>query len=188
MSALRCTAKLLKAMKARPVANPAPAMNRLGDWTANLIRVSRIQLVLAVNDATRLGIVVDAAPYAGVPDRIAERIFRALIAIGVPPDSAAGEAEAVRTGEIAATQSKSVLGTLNQFAFDVESDLYHDKARSAWELTLRLMDRPIIKPKDIGFPIDRVRECFGLPKRQPRLHDAHSQLPTEDIAPGRVIH
>ena len=62
MTALRCTAKLLKAMKATPVANPAPATSRLGDWHANLIRVSRTQLVIAVNDATRFGIVVDAAP------------------------------------------------------------------------------------------------------------------------------
>ena len=54
MTALRCTAKLLKAMKARPVANPAQATNKLGEWTANLIRVGRIQLVLAVSEPTRL--------------------------------------------------------------------------------------------------------------------------------------
>ena len=167
MTALRCTAKLLKAMKTRPVANPAPATNRLGDWTANRIRVSHIQLVLAVNDATRLGVVVDAAPYAGVPERITTQIFRVLVEISVPGDMAAAEAEATRSFEIAATASKSVLGTLNQFAFLVESDLYHGKASSALELSLRLADTPIIKPKDIGFPLDRVRERFGLPRRKP---------------------
>lgn len=53
MTALRCTAKLLKAMKEKPDLDPAPARNMLGEWTATLVRVSRIQLVIAVSEPTR---------------------------------------------------------------------------------------------------------------------------------------
>lgn len=164
MTALRCTAKLLKAMKVAPTTDPAPARNRLGEWTANLVRVSRIQLVVAVNDATRFGVVVDAAPYAHIPFRLTERIFKALLSIGVPADRAAEEAEAMRPIEFAASNSKSVLGTLNQYALDIDSGLRHGQAHSAAELTARLADNVVLKPSHIGFPADRVREAFGLPK------------------------
>ena len=163
MTAFRCTAKLLKAIKAAPEANPQPAHNRLGEWTANLIRVSRIQLVIAVNDRTRFGIVMDAAPYAALPERFGHALFHALLHAGIPPDAAAEEVESTYSLEPAATNNRSVLGTLNQFAWDVECDVRYGVAHSARQLTQRLAQRPVLKPKHISFPVDRVREAFGLP-------------------------
>lgn len=162
MTALRCTAKLLKAMRAKPIASPMPPRNRLGDWTANLIRVGRIQLVLAVSEPTRFGVVIDAAPYATIPFRLTQRIFKALLFIDVPADLAATEAEAMTPLQIATTNSKSVLGTINQFAFEVECDLHYGQANSAAGLTQRLSDTIVASPKGIGHPGDRVRERFGL--------------------------
>lgn len=166
MTALRCTAKLLKAMKIAPAANPAPASNRLGEWTANLIRVSRIQLVVAVSEPTRLGVVIDAAPYADIPFRLQHNVFHALLELGVPADLAATEAEAMMPIEIAATNSKSVLGTLNQYAFETEYGLRDGFAHSAAELTRRLLDTVVVHPKHIGFPAERAREALGLSPRR----------------------
>ncbi|GAP65097.1 hypothetical protein MBSD_n0386 [Mizugakiibacter sediminis] len=163
MTAFRCTAKLLKAMKARPEPRPRPAGNRLGEWTANLIRVSRIQLVIAVNEPTRLGVVLDAAPYAAIPERFGHALFQALIEIGIHPDAAAEEVEAMWPMEIAASSSRSVLGTLNQYAVEVDCDLRYRKANSAAGLTRRLAETIVLSPKDIVFPADRAREAFGLP-------------------------
>jgi hypothetical protein len=171
VTALRCTANLLKAMKATPVANPAPATSRLGDWHANLIRVSRNNLVIAVNDATRFGIVVDAAPYADIPLRIAERLFNTLQFIGVPADLAASEAQVMESAQLAATNSKSVLGTLNQYAFEVELDLREKLAFSAVALTQRLTSTIVSNPRHIDAPADRVRERFGLPPIDRRARD-----------------
>lgn len=162
MTAFRCTAKLLKAMKATPVADPAPASNRLGEWTANLVRVSRIQLVLAVSEPTRFGVVIDAAPYALIPERFGQALFKALLHLDIPADMAAAEAESMRDMELATSNSRSVLATLTQFGFHIESDLWHGQACSARELTERLAEMVVIKPKDVGFPADRVREAFGL--------------------------
>lgn len=60
MTTFRCTAKL---MKEAPETDPAPADNRLGEWTATLVRVGRIQLVLAVSEPIRFAVAIDAAPY-----------------------------------------------------------------------------------------------------------------------------
>ena len=162
MTAFRCTAKLLKAMKAKPVAEPVPPSNRLGEWTANLIRVSQVQLVLAVSEPTRFGVVIDAVPYKLIPERFAQALFKALLHLEVPADMAAAEAESMRDMQLAASNSRSVLGTLNQFAVQIKSDLWHGQAASARELTERLSEIVVIKPKHIGFPADRVREAFGL--------------------------
>ncbi|MFI4958636.1 MAG: DUF6933 domain-containing protein [Lysobacterales bacterium] len=116
MAAFRCTAKLLRAMNAKPIADPAPASNRLGEWTANLIRVSRIQLVLAVSEPTRFGVVIDAAPYKAIPERFGQALFKALLHLEIPADMAAGEAESMRGMQLASSNSRSVLATLNQFA------------------------------------------------------------------------
>lgn len=181
MTAFRCTAKLLKAMKATPVGEPQPARNRLGDWTANLVRVSRIQLVIAVSEPTRLGVVMDAAPYAAVPERFQHALFHALLHIGIPAELAAEEASA--SLELAASNSRSVLGTLNQFAEQVACDLYYGQACSAMQLTQRLSETVVLKPKHINFPADRVREVFGLP-----LLDRRRQVNTLLVPGSSLLH
>ncbi|WP_164931850.1 hypothetical protein [Dyella sp. M7H15-1] len=153
----------MKAMKAVPVSDPQLPRNRLGEWTANLVRVSRIQLVIAVSEPTRFGVVLDAAPYVLMPERFQQMLFHALQYIGIPADAAVGEAEAMWPLELAASNSRSVLGTLNQFAEEVASAVYHGQACSARELTQRLSGTLVLSPKDIGSPADRVRERFGLP-------------------------
>jgi hypothetical protein len=179
VTAFRATARLQKAMKARPAADPRPATNRLGEWTANLVRISRVQLVVAVSEPTRFGVVVDAAPYAGIPERFVQGLFHALLAIGVPLDLAAAEAEATLPLEIASSNSRSVLGTLNQYAHQIESDLREGLAHSALELTHRLADTIVLSPKRIVFPSDRARERFGLTPLD------HRWMPQEG-APGAL--
>lgn len=163
MTTLRCTAKLLKVMKAEPVAAPPPPQNRLGEWTANLIRIGRIQLVMAVNEHTRLGLVVDAAPYATIPERFTQQLFTSLLWLGIESDVAAAEAEATRPTAVAASNSRSVLATITRFSLDMEAWIYYDGPRPATELSQRLAEEIVCEPQHIKFPADRVRETFGLP-------------------------
>ena len=102
MTALRCTQKLLKAMKVTPSAPLAPGANRLGDWSLNLLH-TRPKLVVAICEHGRLGLVVEAAPYATLVQRFAEAVFVQLLAIGVPPDEARRERDAMQPLIITAT-------------------------------------------------------------------------------------
>ena len=102
MTALRCTQKLLKAMKATPSIPLAPGANRLGDWSLNLLH-TRPKLVVAVSEHDRLGLVVEAAPYATLMRRFADAVFVQLLAIGVPPDEARRERDAMQPLIITAT-------------------------------------------------------------------------------------
>jgi hypothetical protein len=163
MTALRCTAKLLKVLKARPIPEAAAPGNRLGEWTANLIRIGRIQLVLAVNERTRLGVAVDAAPYKDIPGRLAFAIRRSLTELGIPEADAHEEVMSMQPLEICATNSRSVLATLSRYAWDIEVWMHYGDVDSAHAISRRLLDEIVVDPKHIGRPADRVRETFGLP-------------------------
>jgi hypothetical protein len=102
MTALRCTQKLLTAMKVAPCAPPAPGANRLGDWSLNLLH-TRPKLVVAISEHDRLGLVLEAAPYTTLPQRFIESVLAQLLAIGVPPDLARRECEAMQPLSITST-------------------------------------------------------------------------------------
>lgn len=49
MLVLRCAQELLDSLNSMPDPEPAPPDTVLRDWYANLIRVGRIQVVLAIS-------------------------------------------------------------------------------------------------------------------------------------------
>lgn len=158
---LRCTRRLLEALRIAPrESTPVPA-SRLGEWTANLVRVSRRQLVIAVSEPTRLAIVIDAAPYASIPGRLASRLNEVLCWIGVPAPDAGDEAATLRDAVFAPSNSRSVLGALNDYAFCAEDMIRSGSASSALEISLVFANWLVLKPEPMH-PGERAREAFGL--------------------------
>jgi len=123
MTVLRCTQKLLMAMKVAPSAPPVPGANRLGDWSLNLLH-TRPKLVVAVSEHDRLGLALEAAPYATLPQRFIEAVFVQLLAIGVPPDLARRECDAMQPLTITSTtpypNRLSLQANLKDYAWQVE--------------------------------------------------------------------
>jgi hypothetical protein len=83
MTALRCTQKLLAAMRVKPAAPLSPGSNVLGDWSLNLLHVRPSKLVLAVSEHDRFALVLEAAPYAALPQRLVDALLVQLLFIGV---------------------------------------------------------------------------------------------------------
>jgi hypothetical protein len=102
MTALRCTQKLLTALKVTPAARISPGANLLGDWTLNLLH-TRPKLVVAISEHDRLGLVLEAAPFATLLQRFPEAVFVQLLAIGVPADAARRERDAMQPLIVTAT-------------------------------------------------------------------------------------
>ena len=163
---LRCTKMLLTALKTAPREQVPPPANRLGEWTANLVRVSRLQLVVAVSEPTRFAIVIDAAPYAGIAQRLSDRLVDALLLIGVPESLAVDEARSLRDAVIARTNSRSVIGAVNDYALCAEGMIRSERAHSALELTQVFSDWIVLRPEPMH-PGERVRHAFGLRLRAP---------------------
>ena len=95
MTALRCTQKLLTALKVAPAAPVASGANLLGDWTLNLLH-TRPKLVVAISECDRLGLVLEAAPFVSLLQRFPEAVFVQLLAIGVPAEQARWERDAMQ--------------------------------------------------------------------------------------------
>lgn len=87
MFAFRRTQKLLDRINLSPDPEPVPPDTVLGDWYANLLRVGRTQLVLAVSERTLLPVVVPAREGRTVARRVAEAMAAPRGAVSFPASS-----------------------------------------------------------------------------------------------------
>lgn len=158
MTALRCTQKLLTAMKTAPSAPPALDAIRLGDWSLNLLH-TRPKLVVAISEHDRLGLVLEAAPYATLPQRFADAVFVQLLAIGVPPDAAQRERDAMQPLTITATppyaNRLSLQANLKDYAWIVEI-FWAERQASLAEINARLADNLVSINGKLEFPREFV--------------------------------
>ncbi len=154
MTVLRCTQKLLTAMKVAPSAPPAPGGNSLGDWSLNLLH-TRPKLVVAISEHDRLGLVLEAAPYATLPQRFIEAVFVQLLAIGVPPDLARRECDAMQPLTITSTtpypNRLSLQANLKDYAWLAEIYLAERQASLA-EINARLADNLVSINGKLEYP------------------------------------
>ena len=157
MTALRCTQKLLKAMKIQP-APPCPGSNHLGDWSLNLLH-SRPKLVVAVSEHDRLGLALEAAPFATLPQRFVEAAFVQLLAIGVPPEAARRERDAMQPLVITATthyaNRLSLQANLKDYGWIAEIFLVERRASLA-AVNARLADNLVGINGKLEFPREFV--------------------------------
>ncbi len=114
---LRCTAKLLKKLKEKPLADPAPPDNRLGDWYANVLNIGYNRLVLVTSERSLLSLVVPIKDSGRLRERVRERAHALLFKLGVPPALAAAEVRGMDRMPFAKTANRSVLASMNDFAF-----------------------------------------------------------------------
>jgi hypothetical protein len=158
MTALRCTQKLLKAMKAQPAPPPGPGANRLGDWSLHLLR-TRQKIVVAVSEHDRLGLVLEAAPFATLPQRFADAVFVQLLAIGVPPDAARKERDAMQPLAITSTtpyaNRLSLQANLKDYGW-VSELLLIERGASPAQINARLADYIVTINGKLDFPKEHV--------------------------------
>src|SRR5450830_833438 len=116
MLVLRCTQKLLKRI-GPPVADPPESTTALGDWYAQPLAVGHQRYVLLVSERSRLPILMPARNVK----HLAARFPKGL---GVP--AAVISQELAEAGEIvvAKTDSRSLLGTLNDFSHMLKWQLH----------------------------------------------------------------
>ncbi|MEZ5282562.1 MAG: hypothetical protein R2770_19060 [Acidimicrobiales bacterium] len=107
------TKKLLDRVKRKP--EPAvDAGSMLGNWYATLI-AWRPQLVLLVNEHTLFPVVMPLAPAATLAERFPAHLGSALLDAGAPTEFVDAESAAMGEGSFAKTDSRSVVGVMNDF-------------------------------------------------------------------------
>jgi hypothetical protein len=164
---LRCTAKLLKRLKQRPLTDPTPTDNRLGDWYANILNIGRNRLVLVTSERSLLSLIVPIKDSARLRERIRERAHALLFELGVPPDLAAAEVRGMDQMPFAKTADRKVLGSMNEFAFQarVAFEVEYDDDVVYLEEVERHLARIPCGALDYAFPREEARRLFGLPAK-----------------------
>src|SRR6185436_14678517 len=175
MVVLRCTQKLLVRLKQAGELPPVESTTRLGDWYGNILRIGRRQHLLFISEQSRLPVVL---PITGskrlgtvFPDAVCER----LAIVGIAAADIADERMRMSALAFGRTRNRSLLGTLNDFAFMARSgDARRTEPESPEELMRFLSQTPIL-PLDGASPIELTRAAFG--------HRSVRRRPPSRVAP-----
>lgn len=124
----------------------------------------KLAVAVAVSEHDRFGLVLEAAPYATLPQRFAEAVFVQLLAIGVPPDAARRERDAMQPLVITATthyaNRLSLQANLKDYAWIAEIFLA-ERHSSLAQINARLADNLVSINGKLEFPREFVLERLG---------------------------
>ena len=119
MFTLRCTQPLLKRLSPLTARGDGPEPETttvLGEWYANRLNIAQHRLILCTSERSLLSVVVPAKDLPGLPQRLAESLAALLRRAGVPPSAIAREIREMQWVRFDRTISRSVLGSMNDFA------------------------------------------------------------------------
>lgn len=129
MTVLRCTAKLRRRLGLGKLPEPGPGAAALGDWYAHLLTVDRQPLVLAVSERSLLAVVLPARDLKNVARHFLRAVRERLVRIGVNEAAVERELACLQPLAFAATRSRSVLGSVNDFVFQLKARAAHPLGR-----------------------------------------------------------
>ena len=146
MYAIRCTAPLLRrlARLTPPGKGREPhATTVLGDWYANPLNIGRHRLILCTSAQSLLSVVVPAKDLLGLPQRLAESLAFLLSRLAVPTKCINAELAEMSLVRFGPTRSRSVLGSMNDFAWTARAYFQSDRPTIYLDqLDFRLSETP----------------------------------------------
>ena len=172
MQLIRCTKKALEGNGLRQSDQCAeePHFLYLGPWHANLIHIDRRKCVLFVNDKTLFNFITPDVSRAQI--RELDKLFKGYLSC-VLADESFTEADRARIlseyDEVgyANTNSKSVLGSMNDLAFHYKYSIMEAGGAHSYavpEIIRRLNHMPMGSLKYV-FPIEALRELYQTEER-----------------------
>lgn len=163
MVVIRCTQKLLARLGA-PAADPPASTTLLGDWYAKPFAVAQRRFVILASERSRIAVLMPGRDLATLPRRFPDALAVQLARLGIPSPAADREVAACSDVTLATTASRSLLGTLNDFAYMAQARLRHDPEVDLEDEALSLSHTPMA-PLGYAFPADVARSLFGLEPR-----------------------
>jgi hypothetical protein len=134
MFTIRCTQKLLRRVQCR--AEPPTSTTALGDWYANILFARPEQLIVCVSERTLLPVVLAARPAASLGNRLTDALGEVLSQLRTPSRLIAQEQAEMATFVYSTTRNRRVLGTLNEFLFQLSWYLHAEPSLSVWRQLL----------------------------------------------------
>ena len=138
MTYIRCTRKLLKLLKVEPVdLEPSAENSPLGNWHANLIWIERKKCILFTNEKTLfgfLGLDVRAENLKDFAMVFRVNFQKALDAVDIFNPTVDKILKATDKILIAKTTNRSVLGAMNDYAYQYKVHILHGNKGSCLDI------------------------------------------------------
>jgi hypothetical protein len=160
MVTLRCTQKLLKRLRVRPSGSALGPSSLLGDWYAAPVSVDHTRLILCVSEASLLPALVRSQSPVGLTARFREAVVAVLENLGLARAQVDAEEQHLAEVMIGTTMSRSVLGSMNDFAFLARRHIEAKGDSNLVALALELADVPC-GPLKYRSPGQVARELLG---------------------------
>jgi len=160
MVALRCTAKLLARVGA-PQEVTEPATNAFGDWYACPLALGHQRFVLLISEHSRLPVLMAGRDLKHLADNFPEALMKVLWGLGLPAAVIQRELEATREAVIAKTNSRSHLGTLNDFSNMLRWQLHGQEDLDLVQEAIELAHTPVRPLWPLGFPDKVTRQLLA---------------------------
>jgi uncharacterized protein DUF6933 len=160
MVVLRCTRKLLVRLKRPEVSPNVASATRLGDWYGNILRIGRRQHLLFISEHSRLPVVIPIRGAKRLETIFPDAVCAVLAAVGIPDECVADERSQMSEIAFAPTMNRSLLGTLNDFAFMAQQGNANRVEPESPEELMRFLAQTPILPLDGASPIALTRAVF----------------------------
>ena len=162
MLVLRCTQKLLARLKQTDPLPVVESTTRLGDWYGNILRIGRRQHLLFISERSRLPVVIPIREARDLVATFPDAVCEVLATVGVSAANIADERARMSKVAFGQTRNRSLLGTMNDFAFMVQAGgAQRLKPETPAELMRFLAQTPILPLKGAR-PIDLTLAAFGV--------------------------
>ena len=120
MVTLRCTRKVLEYLDVEPIQNAPSSTGELGDWYANLVTTYAGDLIIFVNERTLLTVAVPAWESEDLFGNFLQRVRNLLMMLDVSRHAIEQELSHYQEMRIGRTASRSVLGSMNDIAYNYQ--------------------------------------------------------------------
>jgi CRISPR/Cas system CSM-associated protein Csm2 small subunit len=169
MAIIRCTKKILTEIKIKPSENEGLS-DGFGSWHCNLLRIDRRKCVLYTHDYTLYSFLVPGLTkqdFVNFDEVFRESLFKNLLNEKLPQDQIERFLDNNRIIEIAKTNNRSVLGSMNDLAFQLTyrvQDMGGIVNTNIQELNHFLNRIPMSKISET-YSIYELKSFLGIPTR-----------------------
>ena len=164
MITLRCTKRFLNYMGIVPDTINQPTTALLGDWYVNLIPVYFGDLILFLNEKSLLTTVIPIYESSNLFALFRNRLANLLAMIGIPREVIVEEINHYTQIKFGKTKSRSILGSMNDFAWHYQiliDETQNNFAINLSEFEYRLSQMPC-KLLNYQFPEDVARMLLSM--------------------------
>jgi len=161
---IRCTQKLIKELRIKPL--EPEEVSKVGSWHANLLRIDRRKCVLFTHDMTLFSVFVAGLKrddFDHIDQVFGQAMFKTMLLFDFEQAEIERMLDWSQHNTFAKTNSRSVLGSMNDMAFHIEYHIHAEGglAHADFADLHRRINRIPFKAVGYKYPVDGLKALLS---------------------------